>query len=62
MDVGVIYIVVNGIFFMVIIIVMCYIYFYVVMLYCDDYENVVKLIVEVIKCFDKEVVYNIIFN
>lgn len=52
MDLGFIYILVNGVLVFLIMIVICYIYFYVVMFYCDDYENVVKLIVEVIKCLD----------
>lgn len=51
-DLGVIYLMVNGVFVFFIIIVICYIYIYVVMLYCDDYENVVKLIIEVIKKLD----------
>ena len=32
------------------------------MLHRDDYENAVKLIVEVIKRLDKEAVHNITFN
>lgn len=58
-DLGFIYLIGNGILFLFIIIVICYIYFYFLMLYCDDFENVVKLIIEVVKCLDKEKVIEI---
>lgn len=61
MDLGFIYLIVNGVLVLFIIIVMCYIYIYVVILYWDDYENMVKLIIEVIKKLDWEMVDCIIY-
>ncbi|PEC19808.1 M42 family metallopeptidase [Bacillus cereus] len=61
-DAGAIHIAVNGIPSMAITIATRYIHSHAAMLHRDDYENAVKLIVEVIKRLDKEAVHNITFN
>lgn len=61
-DAGSIHVSGNGVPSIAICIATRYIHSHAAMLHRDDYENAVKLIVEVIKKLDRETVNNIIFN
>lgn len=53
------YLIRDGVFFVVIIVFVCYLYFYILVIYEDDYLNIVKLVIELVKWFDSEIVEKI---
>lgn len=60
MDVGCMYLMCNGILLLVIMVFVRYLYLYILVIYEDDYFNIVKLVIEVVKCLDKEIVVKLI--